>query len=170
LGDEDNYWTMLGAKFRAIRIPEADKSFRAKRIVSEGRASAEHVHELERSCLSCLRQFDAGTVTIGRALDVIAGYDHLITADRPEMLTQYRRTLEAKPWRVCPCEICRRDGIDVIIFRGNNRNRRRGFHNTYVFYRLLQRVLETGDASFLSQDDDDTKPTPDGRQLEFKFG
>ena len=25
--------------------------------------------------------------------------------------------------------------------RGNNRNRRRGFHNTYVFYELLKRVL-----------------------------
>ena len=34
-----------------------------------------------------------------------------------------------------------KDGIDVVIFRGNNRNRRRGFHNTYVFYQLLQRAL-----------------------------
>jgi hypothetical protein len=28
-----------------------------------------------------------------------------------------------------------------MIFRGNNRNRRRGFHNTYVFYRLMQDSL-----------------------------
>ncbi|EGV17224.1 hypothetical protein [Thiocapsa marina] len=45
------------------------------------------------------------------------------------------------PWKHCPCEICRRDGIDVIIFRGNNRLRRRGFQNTDVFYRPLQRAL-----------------------------
>jgi cytoplasmic iron level regulating protein YaaA (DUF328/UPF0246 family) len=25
-----------------------------------------------------------------------------------------------------------------VIFRGNNRNRRRGFHNTYVFYKVLK--------------------------------
>jgi hypothetical protein len=29
----------------------------------------------------------------------------------------------------------------VVIFRGNNRNRRRGFHNTYAFYHLFQRIL-----------------------------
>jgi hypothetical protein len=32
-------------------------------------------------------------------------------------------------------------GVEIIIFRGNNRNRRRGFHNTYVFYRLVQEIL-----------------------------
>jgi hypothetical protein len=51
------------------------------------------------------------------------------------------RTLKERPWQRCPCAICSHIGIEVVIFRGNNRNRRRGFHNTYVFYRLLQRVL-----------------------------
>ena len=37
----------------------------------------------------------------------------------------------------CPCEVCKAAGVEVVIFRGNNRNRRRGFHNTYVFYRLF---------------------------------
>ena len=36
----------------------------------------------------------------------------------------------------------------MIIFRGNNRNRRRGFHNTYVFYRMLQKAVEEGDLNF----------------------
>jgi hypothetical protein len=31
--------------------------------------------------------------------------------------------------------------VEVAIFRGNNRNRRRGFHNTHEFYRLLGRLL-----------------------------
>ena len=31
-------------------------------------------------------------------------------------------------------------GVEVAIFRGNNRNRRRGFHNTHVFYQLLSRL------------------------------
>jgi hypothetical protein len=74
-------------------------------------------------------------------LDVLEAYDHLITPDRPPTRELLRETLEARPWRTCPCDICRRDGIQVVIFRGNNRNRRRGFHNTYVFYRLLQRAL-----------------------------
>ena len=49
----------------------------------------------------------------------------------------------------CACDICRRDGIQVVIFRGNNRNRRRGFHNTYVFYRLLQQALAGQPVGFL---------------------
>ncbi|MFD1188701.1 hypothetical protein ACFQ2O_21010, partial [Pontibacter rugosus] len=56
-------------------------------------------------------------------------------------LKEYKKTLQAKPWQQCKCDICKKDGVDVIIFRGNNRNRRRGFHNTYVFYSLLKRIL-----------------------------
>jgi hypothetical protein len=37
--------------------------------------------------------------------------------------------------------VCRTWGVEVIIFRGNNRNRRRGFHNTFIFYNLFQRIL-----------------------------
>jgi hypothetical protein len=36
-----------------------------------------------------------------------------------------------------------------VIFRGNNRNRRRGFHNTYVFYRLMQRALAGEEVGFV---------------------
>ena len=49
----------------------------------------------------------------------------------------YGATLEKKPWDDCKCAICSDVGIEVIIFSGNNRNRRRGFHNTRVFYDLL---------------------------------
>ena len=56
------------------------------------------------------------------------------------MREHYEATLKAKPWNDCGCEICEEHGIEVIIFRGNNRNRRRGFHNTYVFYKLLYQL------------------------------
>jgi hypothetical protein len=55
--------------------------------------------------------------------------------------SRIERTLRERPWERCQCAICSHIGIEVVIFRGNNRNRRRGFHNTYVFYLLLQRVL-----------------------------
>jgi hypothetical protein len=41
----------------------------------------------------------------------------------------YRRTLEERPWRSCTCGICRQVGIQAVIFRGTERNKRRGFHN-----------------------------------------
>ena len=37
----------------------------------------------------------------------------------------YRQTLGDRPWRRCPCAICRKAGIHVVLFRGAERNRRR---------------------------------------------
>jgi hypothetical protein len=141
LGGKDNYWTMDSAHYRAIRIPEAGKSFRAKRMVSEGRAKGSFVQEVESRLMRMLRSFDNGKESIELVLEALAEYDHLITPDRSSELDEYRRTLEAKPWKHCECEICKKDGIEVVIFRGNNRNRRRGFHNVYVFYRMMQAIL-----------------------------
>jgi hypothetical protein len=154
MGTGKNYLSMDGQQYAAIRVPEADKSFRAKRMVSEGRASAEKVRALEQSCLTQLRAYDRGQVSIDSVLQTMAEYDHLITPDRPDTAGLFRHTLEAKPWKKCPCSICKKDGIEVIIFRGNNRNRRRGFHNTWVFYQQLQRVLAGESVPGLTYEDD----------------
>ena len=57
---------------------------------------------------------------------------------RPELIEFYKKILLDKPWKLCNCPICKNIGIDVIIFRGNNRNRRRGFHNINTFYNILR--------------------------------
>ncbi|SDQ39898.1 queuine tRNA-ribosyltransferase tRNA-guanine transglycosylase [Natronobacterium texcoconense] len=56
-------------------------------------------------------------------------------------LDAYKEMLRHEPWRECDCRICREQGIEVAIFRGNNRNRRRGFHNTRRFYDQFERAL-----------------------------
>jgi hypothetical protein len=56
--------------------------------------------------------------------------------------THVPRTLQDQPWKSCGCVICEAIGVEVIIFRGNDRNRRRGFHNTYVFYERFQELLK----------------------------
>jgi hypothetical protein len=56
-------------------------------------------------------------------------------------LEEYRSTLRNKPWEECDCPICEEFGIEIAVFRGNNRNRRRGFHNTHRFYDLMERDL-----------------------------
>jgi hypothetical protein len=58
----------------------------------------------------------------------------------PSLTTDYRHTLLDRPWKNCPCRVCREAGAEVIIFRGSNRNKRRGFHNLYRFYQHLQRT------------------------------
>lgn len=65
----------------------------------------------------------------------------------------YRKLLKDRPWRECSCPICEDLGIEVVIFRGNNRNRRRGFHNTRRFYDRFELelpkvlVVTNGDSS-----------------------
>lgn len=58
-----------------------------------------------------------------------------------QLLGAYESLLRETPWRRCSCAICANLGIEVAIFRGNNRNRRRGFHNTRRFYDEFQKVL-----------------------------
>lgn len=147
----ENYLTDQGF-YTAIRIPEAGKSFRAKRMVTEGGIRAEHVVRLERECLRVLDEFDRGCLSSEKCLDVIEEYDRLITTNRIDIRPRLERTLDAKPWKACPCEICRRDGIQVILFRGNNRNRRRGFHNTFIFYRLVQRIMAGETVSLIEEE------------------
>ncbi|MGV3524199.1 MAG: tRNA-guanine transglycosylase DpdA [Candidatus Sericytochromatia bacterium] len=53
-----------------------------------------------------------------------------------------REVLEEQPWRHCGCTICEEIGVEVIIFRGNNRNRRRGFHNTRIFFDRLKAIRQ----------------------------
>ena len=140
-GAGNNYLTVDGFEYGAIRIPEAEKSFRAKRIVAEGRASLEQVKCHERACIEAMHAFDRGQRTVDQVIEVLHDYDQLVTPNRQDNRAILRRTLEAQPWKSCPCDVCRTSGIDVVIFRGNNRNRRRGFHNTYAFYQLFQRLL-----------------------------
>ena len=53
----------------------------------------------------------------------------------------YEELLRREPWNECGCRICGEHGIEIAIFRGNNRNRRRGFHNTRRFYDEFERKL-----------------------------
>jgi Queuine tRNA-ribosyltransferase len=140
-GAKDNYWSLTGQHYRAIRIPKAERSFRAKNIVSDGRASGNYVEQAEKRSIEALRMYDQGKISVDEVIKILEDFDHLITPDRPTFMEQYRKTLEDMPWKKCPCAICQKDGVEVIIFRGNDRNRRRGFHNTFVFHQMFQAIL-----------------------------
>ena len=59
----------------------------------------------------------------------------------------YRKVLDQKPWKKCPCDVCHDLKHHVILFRGAERNRRRGFHNIWTFYRRLNTELRTAEAA-----------------------
>jgi hypothetical protein len=64
-----------------------------------------------------------------------------VSPREPDREAEYWRTLHDRPWRACSCAICQEVGIDVVIFRGTERNKRRGFHNLFAFNNLLHKEL-----------------------------
>ena len=147
---EDNYWAMDGSKYAAIRVPEANTK-RIKRgldhpgdVVANGDRpvdSIEALTKMEQNVLNLLRFYDQGKSKLDETLEALLNYDRLF-GDGREYDVWYRRTLENLPWKKCNCPICKKIGIEVMIFRGNNRNRRRGFHNVKVFYDQLHNLLQ----------------------------
>jgi hypothetical protein len=141
LGSHTNYLTPEGW-YAAIRIPQANTSFRAKQLVREGGFTHESLAQLEQECLQGLRQYANRRDPLSDTLlDVLVEYDEAFAGARRQTRERIRHTLEDRPWEQCNCTVCSRWGVEVLIFRGNNRNRRRGFHNTKVYYDLLPQLL-----------------------------
>jgi len=67
--------------------------------------------------------------------------DYAIWIGNDDLLGAYYQTLSNEPWGDCDCPICTEHGIEICIFRGNDRNRRRGFHNTAKFYDEFSEAL-----------------------------
>jgi hypothetical protein len=136
--DRDNYYTM-DRTYMAIRVPQVEGNPRLQKRIASGHISQQVARSLEQNCLTTFRSFDAGRASLDALVAALHEYEELYDpgADRRAV---YRETLEAQPWKACLCEVCRSLGYHVILFRGAERNRRRGFHNIWTFFRRLQGV------------------------------
>ncbi|CAE6861115.1 hypothetical protein R69746_07820 [Paraburkholderia aspalathi] len=139
--------------YAAIRIPHAIENPRLMQGIKRGIFNAEDLQKREQNALSALRKFDSGGGKLLRTLDAIIDYQQFLTLghglpiEKHEMeLNKMRalveRTLDEAPWKRCRCPICSKAGVEVIIFRSSNRNKRRGFHNLGVYHKHVQRTLE----------------------------
>ena len=139
---KDNYYTP-NRTYSAIRVPQVQANPELSRRILAGKVHQGEAQRLERACLQSLSAYDTGSAYLEDVLRTLRSYECLFDEehDRTEI---YREVLVAKPWKACPCDICKRIGIHVIIFRGAERNRRRGFHNIFVFYQRLQKELSNG--------------------------
>ena len=132
-----NYLSLRGKGYAAIRIPFVGRRTQETEERIGEKVTVAKLENLEQDCLMKLRLYDRSEIDVERVLDVLSKFNKAL-GQRPDLIRFYRRTLEDKPWKLCDCPICKNIGIEVLIFRGNNRNRRRGFHNTYVFYYILK--------------------------------
>lgn len=82
-----------------------------------------------------LRRFNDSKATVDEVIELIKRSD----LERIKLLGQeYVKTLKDRPWEKCECKVCKDIGIHVCIFRGRERNMRRGFHNVYQFYKKFR--------------------------------
>lgn len=134
-----NYLGVKGTWYTAIRVPQSGNAGLVSNATSNG-YSSQDLARLEQGALRALTDYDAGAMGLDKALDSVMRYDELLIrrGDQTRLRQKYGRTLRDQPWRDCPCEVCRDLGIHVVIFRGANRNKRRGLHNTWVFHQRVR--------------------------------
>jgi hypothetical protein len=138
MDDKNNYYSR-DETFVAIRVPQVDGNPALKRAILGGRVSQKDAVKAERESLRCLRAFDRGEAELPEVLEALSAYEN-VTMPKRSYIDDYRRTLEASPWKECACSICREHSIEVVIFRGTERNKRRGFHNLAVFGESVRRL------------------------------
>jgi hypothetical protein len=156
--EKDNYYTM-NRTYVAIRVPQVEGNPKLQKRISSGKVDQGKARELERACLDGMRRLDAGQARVEDVLSALQRYDELcgVPGDYGEA---YREVLTDQPWKQCACEVCRALGHHVILFRGAERNRRRGFHNTWVFYRKLRQELGLFSAETSSKARPHANPMP----------
>lgn len=143
LKSAQNYLSLDGKWYSAIRVPQSSNPRLVKNATLNG-LSYEDLKKMENEALQILFKYDAGDATIDQVLDTVLEYDNLLLrgySDVKNLKPRYMRTLQDKPWKACNCELCRILGIQIMIFRGCNRNKRRGFHNIWAFRKLYYNNL-----------------------------
>lgn len=140
--ETDNFYT-TERRFTALRVPQVDAMLTIKRLISSGKVNQGDAMAAEKMALKTLRAFDRDEASVDAAVDALRSYEQIYDK-RHDRSDRYRDTLTARPWRHCRCGVCDTAGIEVAIFRGSERNKRRGFHNLAIFRQELDAV---GDAA-----------------------
>nr|WP_184000118.1 tRNA-guanine transglycosylase DpdA [Sphingomonas kyeonggiensis] len=132
----------------AIRIPQAIENNRVKRASRKGTVDQDALQRLESAALEEVRNFAAHKTSVETAVDTVLAYSRFALREDGHDDTQnerrlaklreaYLATLRDRPWEECRCRVCQDIGVEVVIFRSSNRNKRRGMHNLHVFYEQL---------------------------------
>jgi len=142
--ERDNYYT-LRRNYVALRVPQVDGNTKLKRRIQSGEISQGEAITAERAALDALARYETEDADIEEAVEALRTYSQLWDG-KTDRTTDYRQTLQDRPWKSCDCMICCAAGIQIVIFRGSERNKRRGFHNLHVFGRRLRNTLGEDDS------------------------
>lgn len=138
MDNKENYHT-VGYNYTAVRIPQVDANNQLKKLILAGHIEFGNARRLELACFNGLLEYDQGTLTLDSLIERLTEYESVWHGKKDDSIP-YRKTLEDKPWKECPCSICKSLGIHVVLFRGAERNRSRGFHNLFVLRNRLDQA------------------------------
>jgi queuine/archaeosine tRNA-ribosyltransferase len=138
--DKDNYYAAK-QKYAAVRVPQVDGNVKLQKRIVAGDVKQSEARRLELACMQALKDYDRTGKDLAGTLRLLREYE-MVYDGKKDYSERYRATLSDKPWKKCSCEVCRAIGIHVVLFRGAERNRRRGFHNIYVTYQRIQQELQ----------------------------
>jgi hypothetical protein len=142
MDDSDNYY-WWARNFMAVRVPQSDGNSRLRLRIRSGELDHDQVLRLENQALEALRNYGARTIGLSDVLESLRAYSEVL-GEGQGRASHYAETLAERPWEQCECAVCATIGIQVIVFRGAERNRRRGFHNLEIFYKRLALHLTKG--------------------------
>jgi len=136
--DKNNYYTN-DHSYAAIRVPQVDVNPKLKNRILSGEVRQQDAFRLEEACLEGLQAYDRRRYSRKKLLELLCEYQVICGSTR-NYAEMYEQVLTDRPWKDCRCKVCKDLGINVVIFRGAERNRRRGFHNLYVTYQKLKNI------------------------------
>lgn len=141
LRSNQNYLAADGSWYAAIRVPMTKDPRTRKKLEATGLDIA-HLECQESAVMKLLSNYDQGNSGVNEVLDAVIEYDEQLTrsSEGRTLRAKYLRTLTDRPWKKCKCVFCQQIGIHVLIFRGANRNKRRGAHNTLMLYQSLKKT------------------------------
>jgi len=147
LKSSKNYITDENIGYPAIRIPQSTNKNMIKKVIDKSKYPIEKIKKMEQKSLDALLKYEKGELPLNETIDIIMEYDNIFVRSSKDnnLKEKYYRLLKDKPWEKCQCPICKKLGIQVVIFRGTNRNKRRGFHNIWSLRKMMNKELRNND-------------------------
>ena len=145
---DKNYLSVDGETwYGSFRVPYSNSKAMLDAEKSHSEISNGDLEKMEKECLSSLHSFDEKNKIedseIQEVLAKVNEYSKVLHGEKSNghYSKKHLDLLKDRPWKKCKCKFCLDAGVDIVIFRGAKRNRRRGFHNTWVFYhKILQKL------------------------------
>ena len=138
LRSDQNYLSADGNWYAAVRVPMTSDG-RTRLRMAQINADIPQLERQEKEVLQLLSRYDRYQIGVDEVLDAVLKYDHNFarSSETASLRDKYRRTLVDRPRFTCKCNFCQDLGIHIVIFRGANRNKRQGAHNTLMLYRKV---------------------------------